>query len=79
MKSRLSNALLLLAAVSLLALAASPVFGDDGGNDKAEKARKKHTNGLMANPNVVGVGLAFRPDGGNSAQGLASGEGREAP
>ena len=61
MKQALSFAFLLLAAVLLLALAASPVFGGAGGYDKAEEARKKHTGALMANPNVVGVGLGLNP------------------
>ena len=52
-----------LIVVLSAALATSPVFGGNDGEDKAEKARQKHTEKLLENPNVIGVGLAVKPNG----------------
>ena len=51
-----------LIVVLSAALATSPVFGGNDGEDKAEKARQKHTEKLLENPNVIGVGLAVKPN-----------------
>ena len=56
--------LLLIAAVMLVALAAGPVFGgSDDGLQRADQARQRHTDALLANPGVVGVALGRNPAG----------------
>ena len=51
---------LLVVVVLLAALAGSPVFGaGEQGLDKAEEARQRHTNELMAIDGVVGVALGL--------------------
>ena len=76
MKRKLSMAFFAVAIMSL-ALAASPVFGGNGGDvpvqqdglENAKRAPEKHTNQLMAKDGVEGtaVGLNWqgRPTGGH--------------
>ena len=65
MNKKLSLFLLLISVVLLTALAAGPVFAGNhgGGQGKADAARQKHTDALMAKPGVVGVALGFNPGG----------------
>ena len=63
MKKRISF-LLLIAAVVLVALAAGPVYGgSEDGLQRADQARQRHTDQLLANPGVVGVALGRNPAG----------------
>ena len=57
MKRKLTMGLIFV-TVMLLALAASPVFGGNG-LEKADQAREKHTDNLLAKDGVVGVALGL--------------------
>ncbi len=63
MKKTLSSSFLLV-LVLLVALVATPVFGaGDQGRDRADQARQRHTDELMAIDGVVGVALGLNQGG----------------
>lgn len=64
MCKKLSLFLILISVGLLTALAAGPVFGQAAdGLGKADAARQKHTDALMAKPGVAGVALGYNPGG----------------
>ncbi len=64
MNKKLSLFLILVSVGLLTALAAGPVFGQAAdGLGKADAAREKHTDALLAKPGVVGVALGYNPAG----------------
>ena len=61
---KIISLLLIIAAMFLVALAAGPVYGGgDDGLAKADQARQRHTDALLAKPGVVGVALGLNPAG----------------
>jgi len=56
---------IVMVAVLLLGLAASPVFGGNHDLEKAKQAQERHTDELLAKPGVVGTALG-RDENGNA-------------